>query len=301
MGLCEMMRRLIKTAEINERNMLSRRVRLMNYFDYYCRILPGFLLAAVILQFSTIAASAADQTLCPVEQSSITGLSFEPDNMAFRVADGARYRVASIQFPGNNFFSATFRTQISDQIAKLINDYSNLAELSVGIISKKPDRYGRLKVNLYGGTGLRWFQQDLITSGLAMVNPQDGDEICIKQLFAAENTARTNRSGIWQSPQLIMPANEVDWQKRAQSFQMVEGIIVSVGKTNSRYYLNFGENWNEDFTVTVAKRKFKRFKRVYGDLQQLAGKKVRIRGWMIANRGPMIEIHHPGQIEIDIE
>jgi len=36
-------------------------------------------------------------------------------------------------------------------------------------------------------------------------------------------------------------------------------------------------------------------------LKLLSGKLVRVRGWMIKNRGPLIEIYHPGQIEIEIE
>ncbi len=244
---------------------------------------------------------AAEKYACSAEVTGISTVDFEPLSLAFRDARQGRYVGGNIVIAGNEYFSATIRKQIVEGVASTLNVYSGFADLSVGYIAVNPDRYGRKKVYLFGEANQRWMQLDLVEAGLALVNPEDGEPKCIEQLFEAENIARKNQVGDWQIPELIMHSNDADWQKRVQSFQLVEGTLLSVGKTSSRYYLNFGNNWSEDFTVIVAKRNIKRFKMKYEDLKRLAGKKIRVRGWLIQDRGPMIEVFHPGQIEIDIQ
>ena len=257
--------------------------------------------AAVIGCFSANHAYAAPKFSCSTSQTEITGLSFTPGSMVFRDANGIKYIAGNVIIPESEAISATFRTKIINQVARLNNFFSDFENSSISPVLTKPDRYGRLVVNVFAGADQRWLQLELVRKGLVTVNPQGEDMNCIDELLVAEATARSKKVGIWQIPEIAMLSDDVNWNKRVQSYQLVEGNILSVGKTNSRFYLNFGDNWNEDFTVIVAKSNFKRFKKAYGDLKQLAGKKVRIRGWMIQNRGPMIEMYHPGQIEIDIK
>ena len=244
---------------------------------------------------------AAENYSCSAEAIRIPTADFEPKSLAFRDARQMRYVAGNIVIAGNGYFSATIRKQIAEGVAKTLNDYSGFADLSVSPVSGSPDRYGRERVNLFGEANQHWMQLDLVEAGLALVYPEDGAPKCLERLFEAERTARKNKAGVWQVPGLIMHSNDADWQKRAQSFQMVEGTLLSIGKTSFRYYLNFGDNWSEDFTVIVAKRNIKRFKMKYDDLKRLAGKKIRVRGWLIQDRGPLIELFHPGQIEIDIQ
>ena len=259
-------------------------------------------LAAIVIGCVDVGcAYAVTEVSCSANQTEISGLKFTPGSLVFHDTNDVNYVAANIIIPESEFFSATFRTQLIKRISKQGMDFSGLNGHSITPVLTKPDRYGRSVVNLFAKENQRWLQWELVNAGLVMVNPQGLDLNCIRQLLGAESTARSKRIGIWQFPEVVMSYEDVNWKKRIQSYQLVEGVISSVGKTNSKYYLNFGDNWNEDFTVIVAKPNFKRFKKVYGELKQLAGKKVRVRGWMIENRGPMIEIYHPGQIEIDIE
>ncbi len=61
--------------------------------------------------------------------------------------------------------------------------------------------------------------------------------------------------------------------------------------------MNFGRRWSEDFTVTILKRNERSFKAAGLDLKGLAGRRVRVRGWIEAARRPWIEAAHPEQIE----
>jgi len=170
----------------------------------------------------------------------------------------------------------------------------------------RADRYGRLALYLYSNAGLwQLLQQQLIESGLAFVRTDDFSNnhlSCFTELLRAEKKAEENRAGIWYDKNMvIMPSNDRNWLAKTDAYRIVEGMVLSVGQTGSRFYLNFGRDWQSDFTVIVAKRIAKRFNRTVGDIESLAGKKIRIRGWMHSNRGPMIEVYHPGQIELIVE
>ena len=65
-----------------------------------------------------------------------------------------------------------------------------------------------------------------------------------------------------------------------------------------RGYLNFGENWREDFTVSIAPRDRRRFEAAGIAVEDYEGRLVRVRGWVDSFNGPMIEATHPEQIEV---
>lgn len=245
---------------------------------------------------------AEDFSVCTGGSITANGLVFNPKNRLFQNKVGDEFLLGNIGFIKLENYSATFRTQIDKQIEGLMNWFLGLDNLSLVHLAKKPDRYGRYSMNMFANSGLRWMQQELVNAGLAIVHPVSNLPECDAWLFAAEKTARDKKAGIWGSSiPVIMAANDANWQNRVQNYQLVEGKIISVGETNSRTYLNFGGSWDDDFTVIVAKQHIKRFKKVFGDLKLLSGKYVRVRGWMINSRGPMIEVYHPGQIEIEIE
>jgi hypothetical protein len=70
-----------------------------------------------------------------------------------------------------------------------------------------------------------------------------------------------------------------------------------VGNRSSRTYLNFGGFWKEDVTVEVAARDREKFGGEAG-LAALAGKRVRLRGFVEEKGGPMMAMRSPNQLEI---
>ena len=65
--------------------------------------------------------------------------------------------------------------------------------------------------------------------------------------------------------------------------------------------MNFGQRWSEGFAVTVLKRNQRNFAAAGLDLQALAGRRVRVRGWIEARGAagsPAIVAEHPEQIEM---
>ena len=260
------------------------------------------LLAILMLAYGSNNGLAGGFAVCAESSTNVSNLVFNPKTRELHDIAGKKYQFGNIGFVNFENYSATIQTQIDKQIEELMNKFLGLDNQSLVYLAKKPDRYGRYSVNFFAKSGHRWMQHELVNAGLAIVHPGLNSKECDARLFAAEKAARNKNVGIWKSSKLvIMAKDDANWQARVQNYQLVEGKIISVGETKSRTYLNFGKNWDDDFTVIVAKQHIKRFKKVFGDLKLLSGKFVRVRGWMINSRGPMIEIYHPGQIEIETE
>jgi hypothetical protein len=65
-----------------------------------------------------------------------------------------------------------------------------------------------------------------------------------------------------------------------------------------RAYLNFGADWKQDFTVTLAPAVRRLFEAEGHDPRAYEGRRIRVRGWLKSFNGPMIEATHPEQIEL---
>ena len=72
----------------------------------------------------------------------------------------------------------------------------------------------------------------------------------------------------------------------------------SVRESGATIYVNFGRRWTEDFTVTILKRNERKFVAAGVEPKRLAGRLIRVRGWIEERGGPWIEPAYPEQIEL---
>jgi endonuclease YncB( thermonuclease family) len=164
------------------------------------------------------------------------------------------------------------------------------------------DRYGRIVVHIFviENDTERWLQADLLARGHARASSRIGDVACAKQLLAQEDSARAAKLGLWAEPYyVISKAEEPDEVLRRRGrFALVEGKVLSVRESGGTIYVNFGRRWSEDFTVTIAKRNERVFSAAGLEPKKLAGRTVRIRGWIEERGGPWVEASRPEQIEV---
>lgn len=164
------------------------------------------------------------------------------------------------------------------------------------------DRHGRLPAQVFSQSGdsWRWVQGELVAMGLARVAPFADNHGCAARLMEREAQARGLRRGLWRDgANAIRDAEDVAaLTGLIDSFQIVEGKVLSVGSSGRHIYLNFGRQWKSDFTARLAAGKAEAFRTAGHDLLGLAGKTVRVRGWLEERGGPMIELEQPMQIEL---
>ncbi len=167
---------------------------------------------------------------------------------------------------------------------------------------RRTDRHGYLLAQVFVVTGESrlWLQDELIGEGLARVYSFPDNRACVSELLAREAEARAKRLGVWRtSAYRIESANDVERLGRLiHSYQLVEGKVVAVGEGGGRLYLNFAEDWRSDFTISVEHKDENAFAAAGIDLKALAGRRLRVRGFLAWRNGPTIEASHPEQIEL---
>ena len=167
--------------------------------------------------------------------------------------------------------------------------------LAVGGVPR--DRYGRLRAHLVRSDDGTWIQGALLAAGLARVHSLVDDRAAAAEMLVIEHRARAAGLGIWSQPRYrVRTAGEV--VDGLHNFQLVEGRVKAAAVVRGRGYLNFGDDWREDFTVSIGPRDRRLFESEGIAIEDYEGRLVRVRGWVDSFNGPMIEATHPEQIEV---
>ena len=116
-------------------------------------------------------------------------------------------------------------------------------------------------------------------------------------MLKIEAAARAAKRGIWQNAYYRIRSNR-EAGRFIGTFQLIQGKVLKTAVVRKRAYLNFGQNWRNDFTITMSPRMMRRFWKKGPTIKSYEGKTVRVRGWLKRFNGPMIEATHPEQIEI---
>jgi micrococcal nuclease len=159
------------------------------------------------------------------------------------------------------------------------------------------DRYGRLRAQAFrpeADGSYRWLQGEMVREGFGRVETGADTRQCAEELLRLEAEAREQGLGIWRLDLFaVRGADEV--HNLTGSWQIVEGRIRSIAEVRGRVYMNFGEDWRRDFTISIGAREARRFPD--GFWRGKDGHLVRVRGQVEWFNGPMIEATHPEQLE----
>jgi len=81
-------------------------------------------------------------------------------------------------------------------------------------------------------------------------------------------------------------------------FTLVEGEIRSVSKVGERWFINFGEDYRQDFTIGIQGLAYDHLRSVHGRPQNLQGKTIRVVGAIQGFGGPYIALSNGWQLWI---
>ncbi|WP_157230775.1 thermonuclease family protein [Kiloniella laminariae] len=157
------------------------------------------------------------------------------------------------------------------------------------------DRYGRQQAQITTSQGI-WLQEELIRKGYARVMPQQSDPAIIRYLLTLEDQARQEQRGLW-GYHSFQPLVAEYAGKGLDHYQLVEGRVISTAKVRDTLYLNFGSDWRKDFTVKLDRDNRDSFPDKGAGLLELSGSRLRVRGWLFWENGPMISLYSPLQLE----
>lgn len=236
------------------------------------------------------------------------------DGRTFVLGDGREVRLAAVEVPPLPLPDETGAAPGAAVAKRALEALAGGDDVMLRRADAPTDRYGRVVAYAYverDGDEL-FVQGELIASGFARVGDQVGSRACAAELVRRESAARQAKLGLWADPyyQVLNAETPADVLAHRGRFALVEGKVVSVRESGSTIYVNFGRRWSEDFTVTISKRNRRNFTAAGLDVNGLAGRHVRVRGWVEERGGavgstgggnaggsPWIEADHPEQIE----
>ncbi|MDJ1157410.1 thermonuclease family protein [Chelatococcus sp. SYSU_G07232] len=218
--------------------------------------------------------------------------------------DGRLLRLADLDLPEGSEAGVALETRL----AAIVN-----RSIAFRPLGPAPDRWGRILAQVVvgmdtvsdggvadaRGAARRWLEDALVAAGLARVRPEGAAGSCARLLLAREDAARRAGLGLWQEARYAVrsTADPAALEALAGSFALVEGVAASVGERKDRTYVNFGQRWSVDTTVTISKRNWRRMRDNGISAARLKGRRVRVRGFVEADRGPLIEVSLPEEIE----
>lgn len=159
----------------------------------------------------------------------------------------------------------------------------------------RQNRYNQKMAQVVISDGF-WVQQDMIRKGFALTYTTPSNFEARHDLLKAENAASTDKSGIWKTLN-IQSANKPETLKPGE-FSVIEGVVKQVSDKSDWIFINFGDDWKNDFTVVIEKNSFARFKAVGVDPQSYLNQTLRVRGVIEMRNGPMITVTTPMQIDL---
>lgn len=211
--------------------------------------------------------------------------------------DGREVRLVGIQAPklplGRSGFQAW---PLAEEARALLRELAEGAELTLHSGGARMDRHGRVLAHLVRADGL-WLQGEMLRRGMARVYSFPDNREGVTEMLALESAARAGVTGIWAHDFYGIRDKE-RIKRHVDGFQIVEDRVHRVATVRNIVYLNFEEDWRRDFTIRLDRRTAREFRRYSIDLDKLAGQRIRVRGWVKWENGPMINLSHPEQMEL---
>ncbi len=246
--------------------------------------------------WSLAALDVAAEAPCQLDPGETSKVVSIVDGDTVVLQDGREVRLVGLQAPKlalgrRNFEDWPMAAEARTALMALVAN----KEVSLSYGGRREDRYGRLLAHLHLADG-RWVQGAMIAQGMARVYSFSDNRTCVRDLLRLETQAREVQTAIWSDPyySVLMADRPEKLLSYTDSFQLVEGIVQSAAFVRGRLYLNFGDDWRDDFTVTVAPSDARQFPQ---DLELYRGARIRVRGWIKSYNGPEIVVTHPEQIE----
>jgi endonuclease YncB( thermonuclease family) len=283
-------------------------------------------LSAMAVAVAAFTASEAQARDCAGTSAGPAAAVRVVDGRSFVLADGREVRLADVETvlpaPGDED-EARVAAALAAKAAleKLVLN----SAIDVAVTAAGSDRYGRLTAYVFassqpgeglanpGGANQRTadqggtdggaaepanellVQSELAAAGHVVVEPLPASP-CRRLLRAAEREARVRGVGLWGVPYSILKsaADPADILADQGRFAVVQGKVLSVRENAGLVYINFGQRWRDQFTVTLLKRNASRFTAP----KMLAGHEIEVRGFIEERGGPAVEVTRPEQIDI---
>jgi endonuclease YncB( thermonuclease family) len=220
------------------------------------------------------------------------------DGDTVRLADAdADIRLIGLQAPklplGRKGFAAW---PLADEARAALAALALDRDVRVRLGATPRDRNSRTLAHLVRSDGL-WIQGEMLRLGWARVYTFADNRALADAMASKEREARATGRGIWSHPYYaIRRADDPKLLNDVDTFQIVTGRVRATACVRALVFLNFGDDFRSDFTVSIERPAWPAFDAAGIDPLAFEGDEIEVRGWVGRRGGPAIEIDHPEQI-----
>ncbi len=220
------------------------------------------------------------------------------DGDTLLLENGRQVRLVGLQAPKIALGRESFKEWPLGYEAKdTLTDITLNKNVSLYFGGRDMDRYGRSLAHLFLDDGT-WVQGEMLRRGMARVYSFADNRSVVSEMLAAESEAFVADRGIWNLEYYKIRSQEISG-RFTNSFQLISGKVKEVATVRNNTYLNFGDDYREDFTIVVPSRVKRMFDQMDINLSDLENKNIIVRGWLKYYNGPSIDLTHPEQLVID--
>ncbi len=220
------------------------------------------------------------------------------DPLRVQLQDGRIVQLAGVEIPDNDpalpgeIASKAFEQLKTILANKQVTFYQTKAEGE-----GRRNRMGHYLGHLETHQDKIWVQGFLLKNGLARIQPGADNIEMSAQMIALENEALKEKRGIWASDKFgVLTPETAD--TAMNSWAIIEGTISKTGMSNNTIFLNFGDDWRKDFTIGIEGEVRRQMAKRQLDTLGMAGKRVRVHGWVESYNGPYIKLSNAAWLEI---
>ncbi|WGF89061.1 thermonuclease family protein [Marinivivus vitaminiproducens] len=208
---------------------------------------------------------------------------------AVLLADGSAVHLAGLAWPED-------RPDVREAAGRAATAWADRGPFQAAVAQR--DRYGRSFGQIEDGDGA-WLQGILLERGLALARVEGESDARALRLLEAEAKARSARVGLWSGERPpVETVAQLEARRFAPGYRLVEGRVLAVAEQGGGVYLNFGEDWKSDVTFKLDRKVARVLERDGQKPADLAGRMIRVRGWVYDANGPMIDVISRHQMEI---
>ncbi len=211
---------------------------------------------------------------------------------------GTEVRLVGIQAPKLPLGRRNFRPwPLADEAKAALENLVLGQAVTLYFGGRRTDRYGRALAHLVREDG-EWVQSQMLELGLARVYSFADNRSLITDMLHIEAAARQTARAMWSLPN-YQELDQADAARGEGGYALVVGRVLNVAEVRGRGFLNFGEDYRTDFTISIDPADLRTFfEKEDVVLESFSGARVRVRGWVEDFNGPMIQVTHPEQIEV---
>jgi endonuclease YncB( thermonuclease family) len=261
-----------------------------------CAIMP-VLAVAVAIAF-VIAGDGAVAAAAKGERARVVSV-LDGDTVMVEAAAGGRQEVRLIGVEAPKPYpdgSEAWLIPYAEAARRGLSDLARGETVTLYVATPRLNRYGQVLADVYRADGL-WLQGEMLRHGWVRVRTAPATAARATELLAMEAEARAAGRGLWAEGRFAVRTGDTVARDMG-SFQIVEDRVKKAARVQNRIYLNFGDDWRRDFTVTMTPRVASALAQDGVQPLALAGRRLRVRGWVDEANGPAIEVTHPAQIEV---